>query len=274
VLVTFNSCKKKCCNDPTNPDCENYDPCYGKGQINSNFRVRPGDRGFKPPEKWCDLIPCDTFSETSVRFDIPLNNPNNSTYEWQIGNEPEPRKTNNGFEVDFSDYLNAGNWRKHLSVSLTIKTPLNSCMSHPEDTLIKVTRDLYFEPFGFRLIKQNETFASFKGYFTHEPNKTVTLILMNQKTGKFRGIEAPLFLTIGFPFVDTLLHPITHLVESCVNYKHKMIKVLFPDQNYSNLSFYFSYIETYFITENKIKLIYEFEKPSGFERYEFIGERI
>ncbi|MDP2175232.1 MAG: hypothetical protein Q8K70_04905 [Bacteroidota bacterium] len=274
LVLFFSTCKKDCCQDPTNPECENYDPCYGKTRINSNFRVRPGDRGFKPPEDWCDLIPCDTFSETSVRFDIPLNNPNNSTYEWQIGNEPEPRKTNKGFEVDFSDYLKADNWRKHLSVTLTIKTPLNSCMTQADDTLIQVTRNLYFEPFGYSLIKRNESFASFKGYFTNEPNKSVTLTLIQQMIGNFRGVEAPFALTIGLKSVDTLLHPVTHLVEMCQNYKNSKIKILFPEQNTPKLSFYFSYIENYFINENKIRLIYEFKKPTGFERYEFIGDRI
>jgi hypothetical protein len=67
AAMVLNSCKKECpCTDPSNPQCENYDPCYGKKTINTFFKVRPGDRGFKPPEEWCELIPCDTFNVSSV----------------------------------------------------------------------------------------------------------------------------------------------------------------------------------------------------------------
>ena len=272
VVVFFNACKKKCC-DPNNPDCENYDPCNGKKRINAIFRVRPGDRGFKPEGEWCDLIPCDTFSESSVRFDMPINNPSNSKYSWQVGTEPTPR-TGKSFEVSFSDYLNAGKWETHIPVTLTIRTPLNSCMTHPEDTLIKVTRELFFQEKEWWLIPFRETSASYRGYFTNNPSKETIITFIDQKRGYFRGVEAPVFLIVGFPFVDTLLSPTTHLNESCNNFKNSKFKILFPEQNTPKLSFYLSLVENYFINENKIRNIYEFNRPSGFERYEFIGERI
>lgn len=106
IVLGFASCKPKC-HDKTNPDCEDYDPCDGKTRINPSFRVRPGERGFKPPEQWYDLIPCDTFNASSVQFDAPLNNPSNSAYYWQIGTEQTPR-TGKGFEIDFTRYLNSG----------------------------------------------------------------------------------------------------------------------------------------------------------------------
>jgi hypothetical protein len=147
-ILTFwlfaSGCRKDCpCQDPNNPDCENYDPCYDKKRINSNFRVRAGDNGFPPPEEWCDLVPCDTLRASSARFDMPLNNPANSDYTWQIGNEPIPRK-GKAIEVDFSDYLNAGNYEKYIPITLTIRTPLNSCMTNLEDTVIKVKREIFF----------------------------------------------------------------------------------------------------------------------------------
>jgi hypothetical protein len=88
LLCMLGGCRKKQCHDPKNPECENYDPCFGKKRINANFRVRPGDNGFPPPEEWCDLVPCDTLRASSARFDLPLNNPSNSTYTWQVGSEP------------------------------------------------------------------------------------------------------------------------------------------------------------------------------------------
>lgn len=44
MAFVLNSCKEECpCDDPTDPTCENYDPCYGKDTINTFFKVRPGD---------------------------------------------------------------------------------------------------------------------------------------------------------------------------------------------------------------------------------------
>ncbi|MCC7331369.1 MAG: hypothetical protein IT232_02065 [Flavobacteriales bacterium] len=37
-IATLNSCKEDC-NDPTNPDCKNYDPCLGKEPANADFGI-------------------------------------------------------------------------------------------------------------------------------------------------------------------------------------------------------------------------------------------
>jgi hypothetical protein len=37
VVLFFSTCKKDCCQDPTNSLCENYDPCYGKRTANFGF---------------------------------------------------------------------------------------------------------------------------------------------------------------------------------------------------------------------------------------------
>ena len=37
-LLALQSCKEECpCDDPTNPNCDNYDPCYGKKPITADF---------------------------------------------------------------------------------------------------------------------------------------------------------------------------------------------------------------------------------------------
>jgi hypothetical protein len=68
VLAAFSLQTCKHCNDPTNPDCANYDPCYGKKTINTFFKVRPGDRGFPPPEEWCDLVIGFFRSNSQVKY--------------------------------------------------------------------------------------------------------------------------------------------------------------------------------------------------------------
>jgi hypothetical protein len=222
VVVFFSTCKKDCCQDPSNPKCENYDPCYGKTRINADFRVRPGDNGFKPPEEWCDLVPCDTLRASSARFDMPVNNPSNSTYIWQIGTEPTPR-TGKAIEVDFSNYLDAGNYEKYIPITLTIRTPLNSCMTHPGDTLIKVTREIFFTQKKYHPYISDSSFSVFEGFLIDNPNVTFKIRTSGDNEEwykKLRTFGNRRFL-IGFPFADTILMPWDIFVKNgCGNFKH------------------------------------------------------
>lgn len=45
VVFSFYSCKKNCCQDPTNPECENYDPCYGLQEANADFVIEENVNG-------------------------------------------------------------------------------------------------------------------------------------------------------------------------------------------------------------------------------------
>ena len=276
LMLPF-GCRKECpkCDDPTNPDCENYDPCLGKKHVNSLFRVRPGDRGFKPPEEWCDLIPCDTFNASSVRFDIPLGNPDNSTYEWQIGDEPNTR-TDKGFEVDFSDYLNDGNWETFLPVTLTVRTPLNECLTNPEDTLIVVTRELFFTQKQLSIFEPGETEVSYKGYFTDKSDQEVILQHIIIQKGTFRNQFTPINVVVGLPFTDTFFFPRVCKFESCENFKHKKANI-FTTLNHCNevYDYKVEFWDRIFLNgTKKIKEIYVFDDLNGNRRFEFIGERL
>lgn len=222
LLAGLGSCRKKQCQDPQNPECENYDPCYGKKRINANFRVRPGDNGFPPPEEWCDLVPCDTLRASSARFDMPLNNPSNSTYTWQVGSEPTTR-TGKFIEVDFSDYLNAGNYEKYIPVTLTIRTPLNNCMTHPEDTLIKVTREIFFTEKFYHPFRTDTIFSIFEGFLLDNPNEIFRVRTAGDNEQWYKKLRTFGFrrFLIGFPFADTILMPWDIFVKNeCSNFKH------------------------------------------------------
>ena len=277
MLLHLSSCKEDCppCNDPTNPDCENYDPCYGKRTINTYFKVRPGDRGFPPPKEWCNLTPCDTFNASSVRFDAPDGNPTNSTYEWQIGTEAEPRK-GKSIEVDFSDYLNNGKWESYVTVTLTIRTPLNSCLENQKDTLVVISRALFFTEESLNLYLNQDTSAKFKGYFTHDKDKEVILEFTYFKNGSYKGFKGPFALMIGAPFMDTLMFNINCERETCRNYKHIKVNVLNLEACDNNtLSNYLIGQELIFSQNGKIlRKRFEFSPPSGPKTYEFIGERL
>lgn len=272
-ILTWAGCKEEPpCNDPNNPDCANYDPCYGKRTINTFFKVRPGDNGFKPPEEWCDLIPCDTFNASSVRFDAPDGNPENSTYEWQIGTELEPR-SGKAFEIDFSDYLSDNGWERHIPITLTIRTPMNSCLTNLKDTLVSVTRELFFTQKPIHLLEPGETAVKYKGYFAHEPNKEVVMEFIQLETGSFRGINAPVFITVGLPNIDSLAFRNCRS-EACSNYKHSITKVLLP-YLCEPLGINPLLSEWVFIKgRSEIYRMFEFEKENKKIRYEFHGTKM
>jgi hypothetical protein len=276
AALGLNACKKEKCQDPTNPKCENYDPCFGKKTINTFFRVRPGSNGFKPPGAWCDLVPCDTFNASSVRFDIPFGNPENSTYEWQIGTEATPR-TGKAFEVDFSDYRQSkGYVDLWIPVTLTIRTPLNACLTNPEDTLVTVTRELFFTKTQLTIFEPGDTLVKYKGYFTNKPNEELVIQHIKILRGRFRKQYPPIFISVGVPFTDTLFRPSICYGESCGNYIHTK-SIVFTDLNHCNEEFDYniSESETIFLKgREKIKQTWLIKNKSGHLKYEFIGERI
>jgi hypothetical protein len=273
LVVFFSTCKKDCpCQDPSNPKCENYDPCYGKKRINANFRVRPGDRGFKPPEEWCDLIPCDTFNASSVRFDMPVNNPSNSTYEWQIGTEATPR-TGKAFEVDFSDYLRDNGWERHIPITLTIRTPMNNCLESEEETVKTVTRELFFTEKQIAglfsgIIDEEKVYT---GYLDGNRDVKVELKLIQQNSGRFRGYTAPLYLIVGIPYIDTLLSPLCPF-DGCLSYKQARGKYLAYKSCMEDVSFYLSEQNHIFNNGRKeLKLDMTFDPPEGRKQFNFTG---
>jgi len=275
AALALNACKKEKppCQDPSNPSCENYDPCYGKKTINIFFKVRPGDRGFPPPEEWCNLIPCDTFNESSVRFDMPINNPSNSVYEWQIGTEVNPRK-GKGLEIDFYDYLRDNGWERHIPVTLTIRTPLNSCLTNPKDTFVTVTRELFFteKQIAGLFIGISDSEENFVGTLNGVPNSEIKLI--QKSSGSFRGYTAPIYLMIGLPHIDTLAFPSKcSWFERCESFLQIRVKHLTYQSCMEDVSYYFSGYNSLFSPDRKkLELDLTFDPPEGRKQFNFKGK--
>jgi len=265
LSVSFvGSCKK--CDDPCNKSCDNYDPCCNIQNVSAQFRVREGDRGFPPPQAWCDLLPTDTFNSSSVRFDIALGNPETSTYTWQIGQEQFPR-TQKGFEIDFSDYLRQGNWESSIPITLTVKTPLNACWANPDDTSITLTRNIFFtqEQVDFW---RNDTIVKYKGFASNQANKEKVVTYIRQENKAYKGVLPPVTLIVGFSFIDTLLIPKGNCgSDFCINNKHQIFKFYNVDKcSDSSLSNFLTDLEWIFIErENHIKQIYHFKNSPSIE---------
>lgn len=282
VMVLYNGCKDKCpCDDPTDPACENYDPCYGKRIDNTFFRVRPGDRGFKPDGPWCELIPCDTFYSKSVRFDYPEGNHPDATYEWQIGSEINPRY-GKSFEIDFNEYVAQNGGEVWIPISLTIRIPENSCANGLTETKKIVTRRLFFTnkgaPPAFGAPIDTGILV---GHMVDKPDKKVTLTAIRYHDEYYKDFQTygAYILLLGHPYSDTILFPPSIFVKECENYKH--LKTIYtPTANPSlfekiqkhtkglmSIDAFYKGNMTFLIRlgfENNGKIIYQ----------DFIGERI
>lgn len=250
-------------------------PCEGKENVNSFFKVRPGDRGFPAPPQWCELVPCDTFNDISVLFEVPDGNPH-STYEWKIGSEIEPR-TARKFEIDFSDYLNGGRWETSIPVSLTIRTPLNSCLHNPGDTLISVSRRLFFTEFTNRIVKLNEETGYLRGHLTTEPDKVVDIKFTSVRVNSFRGhfTGGLARFIIGLPFIDSLLLPSSSHLAWCYNFKHYRVKVTDTTHpTYSRVSNHLDQYDIFFHSKDSVGLSFFFRRKTGLEQFRFNGVKL
>ena len=262
-MLSLTSCRK--CDDPCNKECDNYDPCCLAETVSAEFRVQKGNRGFAPPGEWCTLLPTDTFNSSSVLFNIPVGNPETSTYEWQIGSEPEPR-TQHSFEVNFSNYLNQGNWESSIPITLTVRTPLNACWENPDDTLVTMTRELFFtleEPD----LWGDDTLIYYKGYFSGSNNESILTYYRSPSKG-FRGVTPPVTLLIGTPLRDTLMLPKGNCAfEVCYNFIH--VKAIFHNVSqcsYATLTNYMTELDRIFIDrERHIKQIFHFKDSPSLE---------
>ena len=64
ALLALGSCKKeKPCQDPSNPDCENYDPCYGKKAPSADFII-----GQSSPQSYFGMASFEFISDDTLFF--------------------------------------------------------------------------------------------------------------------------------------------------------------------------------------------------------------
>jgi hypothetical protein len=89
LLLIAACCKEEEeCTDPTNPNCVNYDPCYGLEKPSAAFIMEEGGR-----LEWQDgqLVPrffaSDVFIGGNVRFRSELTNLNEYKHTWYVGTE-------------------------------------------------------------------------------------------------------------------------------------------------------------------------------------------
>ena len=131
-IVSLESCKKCKCQDPGNPDCENYDPCHGKSEVKATFikgnQWTPAETFFGTFDYVHDK---DSVYSNSSRFRFSALTPN-AKYTWKLGAETI---TDSTFVRSFSN-VPEGWYEARLVVE---SEPNKQCFpdDNGKDTLVK-----------------------------------------------------------------------------------------------------------------------------------------
>jgi hypothetical protein len=133
AAMVLNSCRKPC-TDPTNPNCENYDPCYNLKPTSAGFKTYlpiPDFVGFWKTAGWVYDVESDTIGvECYFRAEEE-----NAKYTWLIGGGVYHTRT---VSIDFRTSNLAPGTR--VPVTLIVeKEPNKKCFPNDngKDTFIK-----------------------------------------------------------------------------------------------------------------------------------------
>ncbi|MCU0442859.1 MAG: hypothetical protein MUE96_10710 [Bacteroidia bacterium] len=101
LLLTLNSCKDKNdpCQDPRNPECENYDPCLDAQPVSASFHMYEENAFLQLEQLWVDY---DTDTSITDRVRFVAQEKNALSYTWYIGTETQPR-TGASILINFAD---------------------------------------------------------------------------------------------------------------------------------------------------------------------------
>ena len=137
-VLTLNSCKEKCpCTDETNPECDNYNPCWDQKPVTADFemgRFKPG--GW--PDQVPDWIPETAFLRGGIIGFKALGYDESDTsikYTWSLGLETI---TEHSFTRDFFDLKDTE--ENDIEVTLMVEGKPNlDCFPEDDgkDTIVK-----------------------------------------------------------------------------------------------------------------------------------------
>jgi hypothetical protein len=193
------SCNKKKCNDPYNPACENYDPCY-KAKPNAEFFARStcwdDFGGVWDNEGLVQALPCDTIYNDNVDF-VPIHNSQKiRRYEWKFDGTSKIYRDSIIKGAAFYTYHNNPSnmadsiYTKPLGINYKVSTDPSSCVG--TDTVATFRREITFA-------NRPMVWGEFKGVFSNNSTDSLTIgisIYNNQVT------EKGWFALINWPFFN------------------------------------------------------------------------
>jgi len=155
------------CNDPTNMDCHNYDPCHDrKTPVSADFEVR--QVGYDESIIYYgDTFPGDVF----LRF-VALDSMPGTTYAWEVGNA-QNTSTNISYRLSFDCEATLN---QTIPVRLIAERSADNDCLLPEDRRDTIVRNVHFVPRSQCLY-----WGQWEGYLENNPEEIYTIELGHQE---------------------------------------------------------------------------------------------
>mgnify|MGYP006130387427 CR=1 FL=1 len=227
ILVGISSCKD-CCEDPANPDCDNYDPCYGLSETNADFKMEVAIFGRGANPEWFELDQLFDGGRT-VRF-TPKHDLDSVV--WLIGTE---RLTDN--------VIVRSNFTRDRTITVTLigkKKPSTHCFPL-DDGIDTVSLSFYVHPdpkwigeYPQDTIQAGKSpiLGKYIGYRTSDPSNEIEIELKHywKKNG---GIYQSFSHIVGLPYSDVGSKPWIGRAPSILFYDYNAF-VMDDDSRYSS----------------------------------------
>ncbi len=175
--ISIQSCKKDCCNDPTNPDCKNYDPCYGKEPANAsfNFYLDLSNEYGKYHYNTDTIEMREGGYSALVHFKV--DDKNVDSCWWTVGKDARVFT-----QKEF--YLTFNLWNSPIQVTLIVDKH-NAKACHPD----KPIRDTFTKVLTLMPLGSSNIFGKYLGYLDGNESDTASIIITNEfRQGLFEPV--------------------------------------------------------------------------------------
>ncbi len=159
AVFILNGCSKECC-DPTNPECENYDPCHNSQPANADFIINE------------QINATDFYYETDTIYRVngtlfkPKHDADSIT--WILGSETVHQK----------ELFRKGYPLGTIEVTMIAKMNPSSCLTE-EQRIDTMTKQFFVLPspsvIDSNASKSSPWWGTWEGYNTDEPNDRFTV---------------------------------------------------------------------------------------------------
>jgi hypothetical protein len=160
-VVVFSACCKKKCNDVSNPECGNYNPCLAK-KVTADFNIYERSFYANIDSLW--------LTDTTVGWDVVFEPKfkNATSYTWKIGAGTYAKQK-------LSLSFNSAKDSAIIPITLTVhKKPDLDCYPQ-DDSIITFTKNLVIDR------TNNKYYGKWEGYYTDSP-KVKSVIDIRQAT--------------------------------------------------------------------------------------------
>ncbi len=125
------------CEDPTNPDCSNYDPCWELEQPNIDFEM-----GTVYSDPYYELkFPSDTVLYGTIYFNANIENA--VSYQWKVGTDTRTWNSKE-FTLYFNDTDSATLRLAPIMVTLIVERQPNNLCFPDDDGIDTISKYLHF----------------------------------------------------------------------------------------------------------------------------------